>query len=200
MLTELNTVKQILYNNKYDVPSVIDNLTKKDKHQKSDNNPYQKWAKFTYVGKETRAITKVFKGTYVKIAYSTNNSLKKLLDTRCKEEGNKFDQNGVYQLTCPTCSKKYVGQTERPFKTRFKEHYSDFKNAHSKSKFAQHVIEEGHSFGPMHEIMEPLRIANKGRMLDTLERFYIYKETKLNNQINDRLTVQYNPIFETITP
>jgi hypothetical protein len=51
----------------------------------------------------------------------------------------------------------------------------------------------------MNEIMEPLHTANKGRMLDTLERFYIYKETKLNNQINDKLTVQYNPIFDAIT-
>jgi hypothetical protein len=121
------------------------------------------------------------------------------LDKGNKKEENKFDQNGVYQLTCPTCSKKYIGQTGRPFETRFKEHYSDFKNAHNKSKFAQHVIEGGHSFGPMNEIMEPLHIANKGRMLDTLEKFYIYKETKLNNQI-DKLTVQYNPIFEAITP
>jgi hypothetical protein len=195
MTTELNTVKQILHNNKYDVPSVIDNLTKRDKNQKPDNNPPQNWAKITYVGKETRTITKVFKGTSVKIAYSTNNNLKKLLDKGCKKEENKFDQNGVYQLTCTACSRKYIGQTDSPFQTRFKEHYNNFKNAHNKSNFAQHVIEEGLSFGPMNEINEPLHIANKGRMLDTLERLYIYKETKLTNQINDKLTVQYNPIF-----
>jgi len=29
-------------------------------------------------------------------------------------------------------------------------------------------------------------------MLDTLEKFYIYKETKLGNQINDKRL--YNPI------
>jgi hypothetical protein len=32
----------------------------------------------------------------------------------------------------------------------------------------------------------------------TLERFYIFWETKLNNQINDRLTIKPNIIFETI--
>ena len=35
----------------------------------------------------------------------------------------------------------------------------------------------------------------KGRMMDTLERFYIFRET---NQINDRLTIKPNRIFETI--
>jgi hypothetical protein len=34
--------------------------------------------------------------------------------------------------------------------------------------------------------------------MDTIEGFHIYKETKANNQINDRLTVRENAIFETI--
>jgi len=37
------------------------------------------WSKFTYIGKETRAITKMLKNTRVKVAYSTNNTLEKLL-------------------------------------------------------------------------------------------------------------------------
>jgi hypothetical protein len=32
-------------------------------------------------------------------------------------------------------------------------------------------------------------MAKKGRMLDTLEKFYIYKETKRGDQINDKLTI-----------
>jgi hypothetical protein len=35
-------------------------------------------------------------------------------------------------------------------------------------------------------------------MMDTLERFYIFREKKLNNQINDKLTVKPNIIFETV--
>jgi hypothetical protein len=46
--------------------------------------------------------------------------------------------------------------------------------------------------------METLHITDKGRMMDTLERFYIFRETKMNNQINDKLTVKPNIIFETI--
>jgi len=35
-------------------------------------------------------------------------------------------------------------------------------------------------------------------MMDTIEKFYVYRETKLNNQINEKLTVKLNVIFETI--
>jgi hypothetical protein len=35
-------------------------------------------------------------------------------------------------------------------------------------------------------------------MLNTLEKFHIYKETKNNNQLNDRNTVMPNAIFYTI--
>jgi hypothetical protein len=111
---------------------------------------------------------------------------------------NKFEKNGVYQLKCPTCKKKYVGQTGRSFRTRFKEHQRDYKYANNKSKFVQHVIEEGHAFGPMEDIMNVIHIEKKGKMLDTLEKYYIYKETKKGNQINDKLTVQANPIFDTL--
>ena len=34
--------------------------------------------------------------------------------------------------------------------------------------------------------------------MDTLEKFYIFRETKLNNQINDKLAVKPNIIFDTI--
>jgi hypothetical protein len=34
--------------------------------------------------------------------------------------------------------------------------------------------------------------------MDALEGFHIYKETKAGNQINDRLTVRENALFETI--
>ena len=92
-----------------------------------------------------KLITKLFKKTNLKITYTTNNNLGKLLDTQnATSSKNKFDKNEVYQLTCPTCLKKYIGQTDRPFHVRFREHYRDYKYANNKSKFAQHVLEEGH--------------------------------------------------------
>jgi hypothetical protein len=46
--------------------------------------------------------------------------------------------------------------------------------------------------------METIHITNKGQMTDTLEKFHIFCETKLNNQINDKLTVKPNIIFDVI--
>jgi hypothetical protein len=34
--------------------------------------------------------------------------------------------------------------------------------------------------------------------MDTREKYHIYKETQLNNQINDKNTIKLNIIFDTI--
>jgi len=134
----------------------------------------KKWAKFTYIGSETRYITKLFKNSKIKVTYTTNKNLGKLLFTNKNQQVDKYDANGVYQLECPTCNKKYIGQTDRPFTTRFRKHYNDFKYANNRSKFTQHIIEEGHNFGRMNKIMEVIHVKKKGKMLDTLEMFHIY--------------------------
>jgi len=67
-----------------------------------------------------------------------------------------------------------------------------------KSKFVQHLLENQHHIDSIDNIMGILNITNKGKMMDTIEKFYIYRETKLNNQINDKLTVKPNAIFETL--
>ena len=51
---------------------------------------------------------------------------------------------------------------------------------------------------PIEDIMSTIHITNKGRLIDTLERFYIFRETKLGNQINEKLALRPNIIFKTI--
>jgi hypothetical protein len=104
----------------------------------------------------------------------------------------------VYQLTCPNCEKKYTGQTGRPFKVIFQEHFRDFKHGNNRSKFAQHLVENKDGIGPMENIMLIIHITGNGKKMDTLEIFYICRETEANNQINDKLTVQNNALFKTI--
>jgi len=143
-------------------------------------------------------VTKLLKNTNVKIAYKTKNNLGKLLKPQNIPKTDKYEKKGIYQLECLTCHRKYTGQAGQPFHIRYREHYNDFKYVNNRSTFAQRVIKEGHSFGPMNEIMNIIHHERKGKMLDTLEKFYIYRENKNENQINDRLTVQNNPIFETV--
>ena len=80
----------------------------------------------------------------------------------------------------------------------FQEHFRDFKYRNNKPSFAQHLSENGHSIDPMEEVMDTVYITSKGRMMDTLEKFCIFCETKHNNQINDKLTVKPNIIFDII--
>jgi hypothetical protein len=47
-------------------------------------------------------------------------------------------------------------------------------------------------------IMNIVHITRKGKTMNTIENFHIYKETRRNNQINDKLTVRENAIFETV--
>ena len=190
-----DNIQQILANNKYDAHSI--ETSHKEKRQRQ-NEQKQKWAKFTYTGKETRFITKLFMSTNVKIAFTTNNTIEKRLAVKQETPQSKYDRNGVYQLTHPECKMKYTRQTGRPFRVRFQEHVRDFKYNNNRSKFAQHLIDNKHAIGNMEDIMEVVHMTKKGKKLDTLEGFHIYKETKTGNQINDKLTVRENEIFGTL--
>jgi hypothetical protein len=94
--------------------------------------------------------------------------------------------------------RRNIKQTGRPFKTRFQEHLRDFKYGNRKSKFAQHLLDEKHSIDKMENTMDTIHITGKGLMMNTVEKYYIYRETKWDNQLNDKLTVQPNAIFKTL--
>ena len=195
MEKEHNTILQILNSNKYDTSTLRKLNTKKGNKHKGDKT---KWVKFTYVGRETRAITKVLQNTNVKVTFGTDNTIKKLLTTRHEHTRSKYENSRICQLTCPTYSRKYTGQTGRPFRVRFQENFRDFKYGNGKSRFAAHLLENKHSISPMDNIIETLHTTGKDRMMDILERFDIFRQTKTNNQINDKLTIKPNIIFECI--
>jgi hypothetical protein len=46
--------------------------------------------------------------------------------------------------------------------------------------------------------MSILHTTKKGRMLNTIEKYYIHQETYYDNQLDDRPTVTPNVIFDTI--
>ena len=81
------------------------------------------------------------------------------------------DKCGVYQLTCPDCNMKYIGQTGRPFHVRFQEHFRDYKYANNKPKFAQHLLDNMQPIGATENFMDLIHNTKKGKMLDTMEKF-----------------------------
>jgi hypothetical protein len=170
---EYQTIEQIISNNGYET-SVIQQLNN-PKHKTNTNNRKDSYAKFTYFGKETRAITKLFKETQLRIAYKVNNTINKRLTPKLNNQKSQqqYEQSGVYSLTCPDCHMKYIGQTGRSFQKTFKEHLHDFKYNIHKSNFATHLLDNNHSIGPINDIMQILYTTSKGRFMDKIERFHI---------------------------
>jgi len=68
-------------------------------------HPKQKWARFTYVGSETRIVTNLFRNTKVKVAYTTNNNLEKLLRNNTTSEANKYARSGISSSTAPPAAR-----------------------------------------------------------------------------------------------
>jgi hypothetical protein len=77
-------------------------------------------------------------------------------------------------LQCPKRPAVYVGQTSIPFVTRLKEHQNAFRTNSGHSKYADHLLEENHTFGPIQNTMIIVPKIQKGMHLDTVEKFYIY--------------------------
>jgi hypothetical protein len=45
------------------------------------------------------------------MAFTTQNTIGKLLSLEQNPNQKQFENSGVYQLNCPNCNMKYVGQT-----------------------------------------------------------------------------------------
>jgi hypothetical protein len=166
------------------------------KRQHSTQTLKHKWATFTYEDKETLYITNMFRHTDLKIAFRTNNNLESLLRHR-NPPTDKFALSGVYKFTCPDYNKALRGTDWKSFSIRYKEHISAFHNNSHTSKFAQHLQEEAHSFGPISNIMQVFH-QRKCAHLNTIERFYIHKEQAAGNQLNDNQTIFPNKIFDSL--
>jgi hypothetical protein len=202
--TEVTAIQNILYNNAFPIhhenppnPKLPPDITGTQTKITRTHPVTQKWAAFTYMGKETTYITNLFKKTDIKIAFRTNNTIQKLL-MHNQQTSDIHSRSDVYKLICLDCNKAYVGQTGRSFATRFLEQKNAFKTANKSSSFAKHLMEHTHSFGPIHNTMQVLQLQNKGAHLNTIERFYIYAEYTNNNHLNDDSTIFPNKVFDTL--
>jgi len=189
---ELNIIHNILQNNSFPIKPHILKPAKPE-----DSKTPKKWDSFTYIGRETSCITNVLRQTDIKIAFYTKNTIGNLL-THKNPTPDIYSQSGAYKLSCPNCNKAYVGQTARRFSTRYIEHKTAFRNNKQTYSLTKHLNEEGHSFGPMNEIMQVIHRHKKGPHLNTIERFHIHAESITNNHLNDDQTIFPNVIFDVL--
>jgi hypothetical protein len=132
---ELQHIETILMNNNYTQHTHINNRRKQNKN----TTQKEKWTTFTYISKETRTISKLFRNINTKIAYRTTNTIQNHI--REKRHDNIYNKSGIFQLNCGGCPKKYIGQTGRNFQTRYREHIHAIRSNNSNSKYAQHILE-----------------------------------------------------------
>jgi hypothetical protein len=190
---EALTINTILQNNGYTQNTTPRNKTPTT--QKPRTEKKNKWATFTYSGNEVRSITKLFNNTNIHTAYKTNNTIQKHLQP-ATQDGDKYQHSGIYEIKCNTCPLKYIGQTGRSFRTRHREHIHAIRTNTTNSKYAQHILDTGHTYGNIEDTLNILHLQKKGPLMNTIEQYQIYKLSINNLQLNDTHTNTYNPIFK----
>lgn len=199
---ELLVIKQIAMSNGY-TSTMVDKLIEKFKRKleckSHENNKETK----TYVSAEFGISTsnklknELAKNNTV-VSFKTSNKLSSLIKRKNHNTQRKNEEKtGVYKLKCSECPKYYIGQTARSFAQRFKEHLPK-KSKEQKSAFASHLIDENHSYEAFDKNLQVINVCKKGKLLNCLEEFNIYKAIKedKDNVLNEQTSFQSNIIYD----
>jgi hypothetical protein len=88
---------------------------------------------------------------------------------RHRTKTDKYNNSGIYRIKCLDCPLKYIGQTGRTFKTRYKEHIQAIRNNNSNSGYSSHILNTGHAYGALTNTMDVIKEGRKGRHLNSLK-------------------------------
>jgi hypothetical protein len=103
---ETQLINTILHNNGHSIETHVHNKSQIT-NKTTNTTPKQKWITLTYVGKETRFITKLFKNTNLYVAYKTNNTIQNYLQSK-NQDPVKYNSSGIYEIKCNSCQLKYI--------------------------------------------------------------------------------------------
>jgi hypothetical protein len=185
--TELDTIKTILQNNQYKLKHILTTPKKdnKNKNLQGNKNDNKKWSTFTYVGCKTKTFTKLFKDTNINIAYKTQNTIEHISRPKPSTTNYNIYKNDIYQLNCLECPKRYIAQTGRTFKTRYREHIQAFQNNRPDTGYSRHILDTGHAYGNMENTMSIIRKTRKGKFMNSLEKHHIFLANKQEIHMNE---------------
>ena len=132
-----------------------------------------KWTTFTYVPPQIRKITNLFRHTKVKVAFKCNNKISQLMKRNTDNNTPYYNRSGLYKLTCNICKLTYVGQTSRSLKLHFQEHIWYISYNNPQSAYTQHILHNGHEYGPIDHSMTILKPLNDTTLLTPYEQYFI---------------------------
>jgi hypothetical protein len=98
---------------------------------------------------------------------------------------HKYNNSGIYQMKCLDCPFKYIGQTGRIFNFRYKVHTHVIRNNNCNYGYSNHILNTGQTYRKITDTMDVIRTGRKGRHLNTLEKYHIYKISRNNLQMSD---------------
>ena len=107
-----------------------------------------------------------------------------------------MEKSGIYKINCDTCNSAYIGQTRRMLKTRFKEHFSHYKNnIPEKSSVAQHLIQSGHEI-----TLDNMKLIKNtsNNLLDAYESIFILKNKGQKLLNSDSGPITHSPLFSLL--
>ena len=118
-------------------------------------------------------IKNVFKKHGFAVSFKTSNCILNAL----RPVTNRLVENcsGIYKIECEDCNNFYVGQTGRKFLDRYREHLPRGDTQKIKSNFALHLVNQNHSYSSFQSSFKPFHFCKKGRLIDALEEFEMYK-------------------------
>ena len=182
--------------------SLVDKLISKHKEKKikksnNDNTlPVNKYISADYTNILPNILVNELKKRHVIVTFRTNNSIQRFLSRKNSIPERK--RTGVYKMNCSSCDMFYIGQTGRPFEERYKEHLPR-RELHKTSNFARHLMLCNHNYSDFQTNFQPMHCCRKGKYMDALEEYEIYKAVKINSDyvLNDKLTFSHNILYDT---
>jgi hypothetical protein len=153
---EVNIIRDILLNNEYNKNLSTRHSKSTQGQQKYRQHHKTKWAIFTYSGKETKKITKLFKETHIGIAFGTRNTIQKLVKPR-PQKRDRYGRNGMHQMKCMDCLLK-LWRTGQTFYTIHKEHVQAIRNNNINSGYSNHILSTRHAYGTITDAIEIMEI------------------------------------------
>jgi hypothetical protein len=85
----------------------------------------------------------------------------------------------------PRLPTKIHRTTGRTFLTRYKEHIQTINNNNSNSGYSSHILNTGYTYGTITDTVDIIRTHKRGKHLNSLEKYHIYKISKNNLHMND---------------
>jgi hypothetical protein len=76
--------------------------------------------------------------------------------------------------------------------------YKQIVNNNSNSGYSNHILSTRHAYECITDTTNIIKTEEKGKHINILEKYHIYKISKNRVHMNDKHIDIYNPIFETL--